>query len=860
MNKRDALLLTLHKQHYMDKHTEPYVSRISCLGYYDAISIDVVESEEAKDPLTKSTPFNPFSNIWYRTGKRNASLSGGYSNLSVALLRGIEVENDYWEREYLYPYFGIGFIKLDDPITYDALIAEIESEEFLEKESDECCKIINYCTLDSADIVVLIKSNKLSLIEKAFCQIEKKVSYLHSILGVDEAFLDKYYQCFIGASETENIIETGTWNGTNCNVDEPIESINIRLAAKGSDTVRNSILQEWNKQQASIKFSDIKYSYVLGHANLSIDIKETNVESLVRMLVVNGFLTHTNSLYQKGVYNIETTCCIKGERIDEPEKVDALDEIEIPEEKKNWYCDQVLKEYEDLINGHPIKKDDGFYSYTQALLLTLNAVAQYEKFEMSKDLFWLIYPSLHMFNAHMIENWKGLNATSSEYIRKMTPIKKALCDYLESVNSVIYHTVHTDQVYLMIPGYSGTSFSIPIKLSLFYMWFVNKIITILNDNNREYSCILTPVMEAKPSTGVIDIDKSNSNKIIYVRLSQRQLYFPRNLMVILAHELGHYVGKDIRCRTARAEHILKVLAYCICEGMLPEKNPFVESEIWDVFLKSKKTKLQKLLLTYLYKEFEKNRVDTEYYAVDIRENLKRSVLNVISENVHGKKISKFIYEISDKLKEYAYGREDGYIERLKEVYEVQSYVDHNRKEIVATGLVNFLVDDIITIYQEIYSDVVALEVLQCNYVFAEEAFGVSEGVVYSDNSDAPQNIIRKRIMGQFAKTNDAVPLAYYGKAYAGDITKYLKENLFSFNWLEDSLITYAQMCQAELQTRLGKNQEIKKEVEEIRKVYDCFIKDEISLGELYQIIIEKNNSYMYDIKIQYEEHTSSDGG
>ena len=54
------------------------------------------------------------------------------------------------------------------------------------------------------------------------------------------------------------------------------------------------------------------------------------------------------------------------------------------------------------------------------------------------------------------QNKKSNNAESGKMMEK---IKESVCQYLESVNSVMYHTTHTDQMFLMIPGYSGTTFA-----------------------------------------------------------------------------------------------------------------------------------------------------------------------------------------------------------------------------------------------------------------------------------------------------------------------------------------------------------------------------------------------------------------
>lgn len=858
---KQAILLTLHKHHYKDFQDKPYISDISCLGYYDEITMEEILEDEADFTLASKNPANLFANSWYRSAKRIKKLTGEFSNLSIALFRGINNQNDYWEKSSCLPYFGLGFIKLRENDNYQEIMLKIEKDNYLRgvlQNVDEECSVITYCTLDSADVVVLVRANKLSLIEKAFRTIDREAKYLHPIIGFDESFLKSiYFQ--LGQEQDENL-STYTWKGNKCFLDEKIDNININLVTQGTDDVINEVLNCWSEQQAKIRCSDVRCSYILGHANIMINIKKSDVESLIRLLIADGFLPHSNVLYEKGVYNIETSLYfnenLQLKRLQLENAPNPLKEV------SKDYCNQVIKKYEMLMEQKKFEFDEGFYSYAQALLLTLNAVSQYEKFSMSKDLFWLIYPSLKMFNDQIINIWQELQYTSvNTYISKMLSMKNALCEYLEAVNSVIYHTIHTDQVYLMIPGYSGTSFSIPIKLSMFYMWYVNVISDVLNDNGRKYSCILIPVTEAKPTTGIIEINNLDTDRIIFVRLSQRQLYFPRNLMIILAHEIGHYIGKTIRCRKVRAERLLRDLSYCICEGLIPEKNMFEDRIIWQYFVNGTKSKLEEHVLQLLMHNIGKDIQDKEYHSEVMRDFLKNSTINILSEDVYGEELTSLIFSISPELKEYVNEYSDLYSSRMEEVYQIQNRIDQRRKEMLRGGILFSLIDELVTMYQEIFSDVEALEILQCKIEFLEESFYVSEGVKYSlDQEDAEPNLLRKRIIHKLTdKEYETKVVSYNGVEYDGDICEYLRRNLYSFRWLELSLITYAEECRRNIRERMLSEETVLDKITELRYVYDKFTTEQISISELYKIIVEKNRCYTENVKLQYFEDLLVDG-
>lgn len=148
------------------------------------------------------------------------------------------------------------------------------------------------------------------------------------------------------------------------------------------------------------------------------------------------------------------------------------------------------------------KGDESFYAYFQALIQTLNMLSQYEKFKLSKDIFYLVFPAFKMLTEQMYAALDFMEEEPKKTQEKAA--SEAICQFVDAVDSVVNHIVHTDQVFLMVPGYTGTTFSIPIKLCLLYMWMLEKEKKLLNDNQgAEYQCLLSPVMESIPATGLV---------------------------------------------------------------------------------------------------------------------------------------------------------------------------------------------------------------------------------------------------------------------------------------------------------------------------------------------------------------------
>ena len=177
-----------------------------------------------------------------------------------------------------------------------------------------------------------------------------------------------------------------------------------------------------------------------------------------------------------------------------------------------------------------------------------------------------------------------------EYSPSMLAVKEAICEFVNAVNSIVYHTIHTDQIFLMVPGYSGTTYSIPVKLCLVYLDIISNVITILNDADHKYSCLLRPELETRPTTTLINVIPSADDRQILFSSSQRSLYMPRHFIILLTHEIAHYVGDDLRNRSLRLECICKTLAYLLATGIFSEKpngsygpDP-LENMIYKIFL------------------------------------------------------------------------------------------------------------------------------------------------------------------------------------------------------------------------------------------------------------------------------------
>lgn len=868
---RDIRALILYKQHYLNEYKHVLNEcQYSCWGYYDGMSVEPVEKAESK--LFEKRSASPISDLWYHTVGKAGDLKAWYGEQNIGLFRCVpksedEICSNFWDRHEAFPYFSVAFLQLRDNMEHKEVVGDLEHEEVVdspeqekvgnspgyEKVRDSLEKtyqknegrfqynLLAYCTFDNADLVLLLQGNSITRLEEILKEIEEcdDVAYLHPIMGASEKYLQES--------------ELSVWNGLDCNVTERIAEIRMSVSSSG-----NSDILRWIRTRLSEVFQgeikNISCFTVSGHSDLVLSIRDVQVKNLLTFLQKDGFATHQNELYKNGVYNIESSICIKECSLEEiPGK-------ELPETKSqnsiDW-CYKMIKAYTERFHQWKDNGNESMYSYYQALLQTLNTLGQYENFSLANGIFYQLFPSFRMFLRQLDMALK--QAEENRDNKMLEKIKESVCQYLESVNSVMYHTTHTDQMFLMIPGCSGTTFSIPVKLSLLYSWFCSRVINILNDSkeNYEYQCLITPAMEAKPGTEPIGFGLGHGNRLVQVKLSQRSLYMPRALMIILAHELGHYVGEEVRQRKYRAEEIIRALAALLTEGIIPEVHAD-NTEIMEKFGDMYREKMQVYIAERLAEKLRVTCKVNGYHASHIANELLTGCKEILASEGAG--LEQIIYKVPAEIKKDIKRNDESSLRKMKHLRLFQEECDKNRRLLLVTAADNLdrIVNELIGICREVFSDTAAFAILGFDLDIFGEAFDISEGVANEEKYDERQSI-RKEVMEylilECADAGEKTPAGISGyaeennagpKGDNGIKAGTLRYNLLAYDCTKRLLKRYAKRCYEKLKIRVAEKQ---KEKDSITDVFNMFVeKDSYSCSQIFEAIYNRTNEYIREIE------------
>lgn len=813
--------LVLYKQHYRNKYTQSLPdSSYSSWGYYDGFDIripDVSYTYENKKEISLLTKMHSESR------KIITELQGFYGVQIIGLLRNQYnktyeqfIENYKCKK---YPYFGIGFVMMNDKLQYDVLQKKIEEENQKQNE----LQILVMQTFDTMDAVVLIQSNCLRELEKCLRTLENisQIVYLYTIVGVAQSYLNI---C------SEKKIEW-KWNERDCNIEKKIPLLTLKIASENPKKIR-TIIESKSIMETDINkyFKEADFKYMHGHHNVFIQFRNIPVKFLIFLLLPNGLLSHENELFGTSIYNIETDCLYDFDIADGERGQDTQVTDDLPELLTDMYIKTVQKYLENENN-----------TYLHNLVLILNALSQFEHFRMARDVYYLVFRA---FNNFLMEFDKLSREKNDEKIDELNVEITKMIGY---INSVVTQSIHTDQNFLTIPGYSGTSFWLPIKLTIYYQELAYKIVKIYREKKHQYDVMLVPELETKPYTKEKRIeDSENVIHTIIVKFGQRMLFQP-SLHIVLIHELSHYIGEEYRQRILRKNKMVELMAFLtvklLFKGVIQE-NGSIQKEI-DSYITSVQEKIGAFYLRKINKK-----CSNDYYASDIAKALQSAAWNVIMADSRDPLFEEVFGTLSDW---------DAIIKKIDEIepgmdgeeifFEVKNCLSSNRMKARYSVEVENLICSLVRVFKEIYSDISAYAILQFPFEEFQDAFSISEEKQIDNTNVDCQQSIREYVMAHIMKNGSEIKVNNRGLEISGNNSVY--DQMYSYDLVKKQLCEYAEECMQKIQYRFNKSDN--DVIDSIRIAYTHFKQQNDS--DIFSIVIKENDAYEKETYRQIKSFT-----
>ena len=853
----DIKLITLYKQQYRSEYRETLDSDYSCWGYYDGIDICDV---------TKNGDDSLFSSIWKASEASAGQMKGRFCEQTIGIFR-IGEERCLESTKQTYPFMGLSLIQLEKGYEEVEIIDKIES---IDEKTPDNGKVETYCylTFDNASIICLKFSDSLKFLSESISRMENipEIRYNYAIFSAGKDFLAY-------CTNQERIDSSWKYdNDTNDSfgLDDKIYNLAFRINYSGISGLSDIIDEAFGKWDAIVSektgerwhpvngYQGARYYKKQGHVNYTAVIPESDVKTLVSLVLNGGPITHQSSIYKrKKTCGIETSFAFEEESADMGKRagyglgLDALSEAHI-ENKLSW-SEREIKKYADLAADAFMIDDYGTYAAYNGLVRTLNSISQYENYDMGKSLFYIIYPSFDMFE-NLLKYTASIRDGRESDIREI--IRERIRKYVLQLNDVLYHTIHTEQVYLTLPGFSGTSYSISQKLLTFYSWFGTKLTELLNDGSQhKYRTMITPVVEEVCQAKYIDFGTDDiRDRLLHVKISQRAMSYPDNTFIILTHEIAHYVGDSQRTRRFRAgllcRAVSQLMSECRCalRGALSIDVEEVVVKAYEEALLSLREELAVSYYEHLEQRFmtvpDNKEFYYEPYFLDLEAVASKKILGNTDQLI-SRTISK--ERLGQKL---SLGEQNIF---LTAVHEWTKDGRRNAEEFVSSGLLKEMIIFVKDLFREVYSDVVSMVVLQCSVEDFYNSFEVSEGESFDMDKQNQQVLLRKYIVTKVFGEID-------GEGFSDNTLRTenmlpadeVYRNLYKFSWLRKLLEKYARVCKKELENFLNEEDQNKK-VELLRSVYKGITKEnEDNALAVFQVVTDCNKAYEKEIETCYQ--------
>lgn len=136
--------------------------------------------------------------------------------------------------------------------------------------------------------------------------------------------------------------------------------------------------------------------------------------------------------------------------------------------------------------------------------------------------------------------------------------------FFEIVSSLVNSAMHSDRQFIQTPSFSPVFFDVPPKLMAFYTSITNDIVKLYKDRSttNKFSFVFKPNFSHNISVSYYSYRLLPPvDRLLSVSINEKLLYKPYHVLMVLCHEIAHYVGKMQRAREERKEYLLKINLY-----------------------------------------------------------------------------------------------------------------------------------------------------------------------------------------------------------------------------------------------------------------------------------------------------------
>lgn len=528
----------------------------STIGFFDGMFTERIKIDYGKEDL---------KSLWKYSVRKTAESQGKFSYQNIFCFSkddwNLCADIDFWQEkaDSEFPLLFVVFLQLSDYMTGNDSI-EKQCRVFSDTLRDslgENGKYYTYGTIDKNDFVVCIRGKEHTGVVEAIKKLhntKRGVVYSYSVLSISYKVLDEINEKsspYLYEQVVDSICLKGITNSFNPDRNIALDQRYYEFCNRLVDRLYPQSEKDKPEEEREYRIYDI-----LGESDFRLIARNVNLGKLLKEFGKGGNLGYFQSDFRFYLYSSslvlntmtkpqsEIASTIKDRTINQ---MNAL--VKAP------LCEQLEKQMMNIAKAleyEPV--DERQVTFCQALWQLLQSLKVLESAPTKKYDFHSLY---HPFAA-LVGILEG-KMKKAEKVCGNTDIY----EFIHKISMTLHGTLRTDIQFFQIRDFNVIVHYAPAKLRAFYAIWALKLSEFYNsfgENTKEYSFILSPGVFGETHVKQLFTKYSEINRLMLVTTPERNLYMPRWLSMIIAHEISHFVGTTIRERAFRHKVVLRVIA------------------------------------------------------------------------------------------------------------------------------------------------------------------------------------------------------------------------------------------------------------------------------------------------------------
>lgn len=549
---------------------EDWEEQYSTVGFFDGMITERLDIRYGEDGLKE---------LWKYGLKRTEKSKGHYSYQNTFCFSKDDwnegcTDAEFWHEDTnkKFPLTFVVFLQLREYMQgKEAISSQCRLfNRIIQENLQEGCSY-SYSTVDKNDFVICIKcrqyKNAVATIKKLH-ETGKQVVYSYTVFSVANKVLgelsDGNYQD-VCQTKIKSICLKGITNSFDPEQKIRLDRKYYEFCTKFVEKLFDKTLDEIEKEKYDYKLYDI-----LGDNDFRLIVRDVKLGNILRQFASGGMLCYWEKVFQSYLFSSRLVL--------NTETDGGFAKIEEAYIEKNYLCmkenfvypecqrlQDTMVKISEVVAEHSDWMDEKMVTCCQAIWQLLQSLKALEMAPTKKYDFWSLYHPLSLL-VHILESKMRMVSGRGETVKKCKIFDvEEVYDFIHKISMTFHGTLRTDIQFFQVRDFNVTVHYAPAKLRAFYSLWTLEVSRYYNEfcdpeHRNSYSFIFSPGMFRWTGVKQLLMHYKETERLMLITTPERHLYLPKWLLVIIAHEVSHFVGYETRKREARHNSWVEICA------------------------------------------------------------------------------------------------------------------------------------------------------------------------------------------------------------------------------------------------------------------------------------------------------------